>query len=117
VTGDAAVTIWHNPRCSKSRAALALIRERGIEPAIRLYLQDPPTEAELAEALKALEIGPAALLRRSEPEFRALALASATEPQILAAMAAHPKLIERPVVFTGKGAAIGRPTEAILPLL
>ena len=111
------LTIWHNPRCTKSRQTLALLEERGLTPKIRLYLQDPPSEAELRTALTALGIPAHNLLRRGEAPYKDLALAGADEDTVIAAMAAHPILIERPVVFHGNKAALGRPPEDVLTLL
>jgi arsenate reductase len=112
------VTIWHNPRCSKSRAALALLQDRGISPAIRLYLQDPPTTVELRAALDLLGGPAAAMMRTAEPEFRTLGLArDADDDTLIAAMAAVPKLIERPIVFARGKAALGRPPEQVLSIL
>ncbi len=110
-------TIYHNPRCSKSRATLALLEERGISPEIRLYLQDPPDAAELRALLTHLGIPAAQLVRRGEAEYRESGLGpDSTEGEILAAMAAHPKLIERPIVVRGKRAVLGRPPENALAL-
>jgi arsenate reductase len=111
------LTIWHNPRCTKSRQTLALLEERGLTPNIRLYLQDPPTEAEIRAALKALGILGHKLLRRGEAPYKNLALATADEATAIAAMAAHPILIERPVVFHGNKAALSRPPENVLTIL
>ena len=109
------VTVFHNPRCSKSRAAVALIRERGIEPDIVLYLQTGWTQARLKDLLKRMEAGPRDLLRAAEPE--ATGLAGASDEQILSAMVAHPILVERPIVETPKGVVVGRPTERVLDVL
>ena len=113
------ITIFHNPRCSKSRATLALLQERGVEPRIRLYLDDPPDAAELRSLLDMLGIGARGLLRTGEPEYRDLGLddESLGEARIIAAMAATPRLIERPIVVAGRRAAIGRPPEAVLEIL
>ncbi|MCW5729531.1 MAG: arsenate reductase (glutaredoxin) [Alphaproteobacteria bacterium] len=113
------VTIWHNPRCSKSRATLALLRERGIEPHIVEYLKDPPTAVEIRAALLAMGKDARALLRRGEAEYRALGLDDPAlgEAEIVAAMARHPVLIERPVVLAGKRAALGRPPDSVLDIL
>ncbi len=113
------VTIWHNPRCSKSRAALALLRERGVEPEIVEYLKTPPGAAEIADALDRLGMEPRALMRRKEAAYRAAGL---DDPELdrdllIAAMAAQPVLIERPVVFAGERAALGRPPETVLEIL
>ncbi len=112
------VVIWHNPRCSKSRATLALLEERGIRPRVRRYLDEPPTEDEIRAVLAALGRPAAALLRAKEPEAKALGLGpDSPEEQIIAALAAHPRLIERPVVIRGGRARIGRPPEAVLEIL
>jgi arsenate reductase (glutaredoxin) len=114
-----AITIFHNPRCSKSRAALALLQERGAEPRIRLYLEDPPDAAELRSILKKLGIPARSLLRKGEAEYREQGLddASLSEDRLIGAMAATPRLIERPIVIAGRRAAIGRPPEAVLEIL
>lgn len=111
--------IWHNPRCSKSRQALALLRERGIDPEVRLYLDRPPSVAELASAIAALGLASAHdLIRTGEPEYNAAGLSRDTgETALIAAMAAHPKLIDRPVVMDGGRAVIGRPPERVLELV
>jgi arsenate reductase len=113
------VTIWHNPRCSKSRQALELLRRRGVEPTIREYLKQPPTKAEV-EALIGLVGGdPAALIRDGEPEFKKLGTKKADlgKADIARAIAAEPILLQRPVVVSGKRAIIGRPPEAVLALV
>jgi arsenate reductase len=114
-----AITIFHNPRCSKSRATLALLRERGLEPHIRLYLEDPPDAPELRSILDRLGMSARELLRKGEAEYREQGLADKTlgEDQLIAAMAATPRLIERPIVLAGKRAAIGRPPESVLDIL
>jgi arsenate reductase len=113
------ITIFHNPRCSKSRAALALLQERGVEPIIRLYLEDPPDAAELRAILVRLGIPARGLLRTGEPEFRDQGLddESLSEDRLIRAMCAAPRLIERPIVIAGRRAAIGRPPDAVLALL
>ena len=113
------VTIYHNPRCSKSRATLALLEERGIEPRIVRYLETPPTADELREVLAALRIEPRALLRKGEAEYRELDLGrdSLGDDALIDAMATHPRLIERPIVLAGGQARIGRPPEAVLEIL
>ena len=103
-----AVEIWHTPRCSKSRQALAHLQAKGLAPEIRLYLADPPSQAELRRMLDALDLPAARLLRPG-----AALPPDATDPQIIAALAADPALIERPVIRHGDRAVIGRPTEAI----
>lgn len=111
------IVIWHNPRCSKSRQTLALLQENGVSPDIRLYLENPPTQAELARALDALGMVPSQLLRKGETEYKALGLKTASEDQCLAAMVAHPRLIERPIVLNGEKAALGRPPENCLGVI
>jgi arsenate reductase len=113
------ITIYHNPRCSKSRETLALLQNQGLEPEIVLYLQDPPDAATLKSLLKALGISPRELLRTKEEEYKSLGLADAalSDAELIRIMSAHPKLIERPIVVKGKRAALGRPPEAVLQLL
>jgi len=112
------VTIWHNPRCSKSRQTLALLEEKGITATIRLYLQDGPSESELREALARLGMAPRDLMRTGEPEYKDQGLKDVSDDnQLVAAMVKTPKLIERPIVFAGGKAAIGRPPEAVLAIL
>lgn len=113
------VVIYHNPRCSKSRQALALLQERGIEPEQVLYLETPPAPAELRRLLKRLKLSARDLLRKGEAEFRELNLAdnALSENQLIEAMSNHPRLIERPIVVTGDRAVIGRPPEKVLELL
>lgn len=112
------VTIWHNPRCSKSRASLALLEARGITPVVRLYLNDNPTEGDIREALAALGIPAIDLVRSGETAFRAAELTrDSTEADLVAAMARTPILIERPVVFSKGKAVIGRPPQAVLDIL
>ena len=111
------ITMYHNPRCSKSRATLELLRERGIEPRIVEYLQAPPSRAELEALLAALGKTPRELARRGEAAWNELALDDADDARVLDALLAHPVLIERPIVVDGARAAIGRPPEAVLALL
>lgn len=113
------LTLYHNPRCSKSRGALELLEARGLAPTIIRYLETPPDAAQLRELLGKLGIGARALLRTGEDEYKALNLADASlsDEQLIAAMAAHPKLIERPVLVAGDKAVIGRPPENILEIL
>src|SRR5262245_32004474 len=113
------VTIWHNPRCGKSRQTLELLRKKGVEPEIREYLKAPPGKAEV-EKLIALVGGDAAdLIRDGEAEFKALKKKKAdlSKADIAQAIAKHPILLQRPIVVVGKKAAIGRPPAAVLPLL
>lgn len=112
------ITIFHNPRCSKSRATLALLQENGVEPDIRLYLQDPPDAAELQDILAKLGKSPRELMRKGEAEYREQGLADVSlDDALLAAMVATPKLIERPIVLANGKAAIGRPPESVLEIL
>lgn len=111
--------LFHNARCSKSRAALEFLRARGIEPELVFYLETPPDAAQLRELLAMLGVPARALLRTGEPEYAELGL---DDPQVgdarlIAAMAAHPRLIERPVFMHGGRAVIGRPPERVLELL
>ena len=113
------LVIYHNPRCSKSRQTLALLHERGLEPEIVLYLESPPSEAELEELLDMLGMPARDLMRRKEAPYRELGLddPSLTRAELVAAMVSHPVLIERPVVVSGTRAAIGRPPEKVLEIL
>ncbi len=111
------VTIYHNPRCSKSRQTLALLEERGIEPTIVPYLDEPPDAATLKSLLDELGMDARSLARTKEPLYRDLGLAEASEDELIAAMAANPILIERPIVVTDRGAALGRPPENVLDVL
>jgi arsenate reductase len=111
------VTIYHNPRCSKSRQTLALLEERGIEPVVIPYLEAPPDTATLRALLDKLGIGARDLVRRKEAPYQELGLANASDDELVAAMVSHPVLIERPIVVTPKGAALGRPPENVLDVL
>lgn len=113
------ITIWHNPRCSKSRETLALLKAKGVEPIVREYLKEPPSGAEVEKLMEMVGGDPAALIRDGEAEFKALGKKKAdmTKADIATAIAGHPVLLQRPIVVAGKRAAIGRPPEAVLPLL
>jgi len=112
------LTIYHNPRCSKSRATLALLVERGLEPEIIEYLNTPPSEAELDRILGMLGKQPLELMRTGEDEYKThVAGKNPGRAEAIALMAAHPKLIERPIVVNGDRAAVGRPPEAVLEIL
>ncbi len=113
------VTIWHNPRCSKSRQTLDLLRNRGIEPAIREYLKQPPGKAEVERLIDLVGGDAKDLIRDGEPEFKQLGKKKAdlSKAEIVKAIAANPILLQRPIVVAGKRAALGRPPEAVLPLL
>ena len=108
------LTIWHNPRCTKSRQTLALLQENGHQPAVRLYLVDAPNEAEIVAVRNALGVTSDAMMRKDEKLFRELGLRSASEAELIAAMVANPILIERPIVINDGKAAIGPPPEAVL---
>ena len=108
-------TIWHNPRCSKSRAALALLEETGAEVEVVDYLATPPTRAMLAGLYARAGLTPREGLRNTEPGAEALAAAS--DQAILDAMAADPILIERPLVATDKGVRLARPPEKVREIL
>jgi arsenate reductase len=114
-----AVTIYHNPRCGTSRNVLALLRERGIEPAIVLYLETPPDRAVLQDLLARLKLAPRALMRRKEAVYSELGLddPAKSDAALIDAMAAHPILIERPIVLTEKGAVLCRPAEKVFEVL
>lgn len=114
------VTIYHNPRCSKSRETLALLEQHGVDPKVVLYLETPPSADELKKLLKELGFTSARdLMRKKEDLYKELKLAddSLSEEQLLAAMTANPKLIERPIVVKGSKARIGRPPEQVLEIL
>jgi len=108
------VTIYHNPRCSKSRQALAYLRERDLEPTVIRYLDETPDVDKLKKLIDAAGLNAHDAIRTREPEYAELGLTPDTpEAELLAAMAQHPRLIERPFVVTDKGVRIARPTEAI----
>ncbi len=110
--------LWHNPRCTKSRQTLALIEGRGFQPRIRPYLNDPPSAEEIRDVIAKLGVKPIAMTRRREKRFAELGLApDSPDETLIAAMAENPILIERPILIFGDRAAIGRPPEAVLPLL
>ena len=109
--------IWHNPRCSKSRETLALLRVNGIEPKVVLYKVSAPGEADIRAVLMALGKPALGLIRQKDAAFKALGLAAdADEGTLIAAMLAHPEIIERPVVRHNGKAALGRPPEDVLTL-
>ncbi|QAX31699.1 arsenate reductase (glutaredoxin) [Leisingera sp. NJS204] len=112
------ITYWHYPKCSKSRAGLALIEERGADVQTRVYLEDTPSVQELKTVLAALNVPAVEMVRTGEKVFKELGLTKdSTEEELLAAMAANPILIERPIAIKDGKAVIGRPTEAIETLL
>jgi arsenate reductase len=112
-------TIYHNPRCSKSRQTLQLLEDNGVQPAIVLYLETVPTAAEIKSLLQKLGISARQLLRKGEDAYKEqnLKAAELTEDELIAAMAKFPKLIERPIVVKGDQAVLGRPPENVLALI
>lgn len=113
------VTIYHNPRCSKSRQTLALLEDRGIQPKIVLYLENTPNQKQLKSLLAQLGISARELLRSGEQEYKDHNLKDPTlsESELIAAMVKYPKLIERPIVVANNKAALGRPPEQVLEIL
>lgn len=111
--------LYHNPRCSKSRGALDLLQEKGIAPEIVRYLDEPLDAQALRALVRKLGIRQRELLRTGEEEYRSLGLAdeSMDDDAIIEAMAAHPRLIQRPILVRGERAVIGRPPERVLELL
>ena len=110
--------IWHNPKCSKSRETLKILQDRGIEPDIRRYLEDPPSEEEIRAAIRVLGRPVPDLVRKQEPDYKTAGLGpDSGDDELISAMARHPRLIERPIVFVAAKARIGRPPETILELL
>jgi arsenate reductase len=112
-------TMYHNPRCSKSRQTLALLEENGIQPELRLYLESPPSAAELVDVLGKLSLSPRQLLRKGEAAYTGAGLDDQAKPdtEVIAAMVAQPILIERPIVVRGARAVLGRPPENVLDLI
>jgi arsenate reductase len=113
------MTLYHNPRCSKSRSALQLLEEHGLNPVIVRYLETPLSAAKLQELLSMLGISARQLLRTGEDAYKTLGLndPTLTDAQLIDAMASQPKLIERPILVAGDKAVIGRPPEKILEIL
>ncbi len=112
------VTIWHNPRCSKSRAAMAILEENGCEKEVVNYLETTPNKQEIQDALTMLDLTPRELMRTKEDIYKELNLKEELdEDKLIEAMVTHPKLIERPVIFKNSKAIIGRPTEIISEFL
>ncbi|MGC9370227.1 MAG: arsenate reductase (glutaredoxin) [Paracoccaceae bacterium] len=112
------MTIWHNPRCSKSRETLKLLKERDVTPTERRYLDDAPSLDELRAARAALGVSAVQMMRVKEKRFAELGLSKTDDDEtLLGAMAENPILIERPIVFANGRAAIGRPPEAVLDIL
>ncbi|MDH3728061.1 MAG: arsenate reductase (glutaredoxin) [Myxococcales bacterium] len=113
------VTIWHNPRCSKSRQTLQLIRDRNVEPTIIEYLKTPPSTEELEDLLEKLRMEPRELMRKKEAPYEEFSLddPSLTRKDLIRAMVDNPVLIERPVVLRDNRAVLGRPPKNVLELL
>lgn len=112
------VVIYHNPRCSKSRATLALIQEKGIAPKIIEYLNAAPSESELGAILSKLDMAPVDLMRTGEDEYKEhIKGKDLSRAEAIALMVKYPKVIERPVVVNGDKAAVGRPPESVLDIL
>ena len=114
-----AVTIYHNPRCSKSRQALQLLRDRGVEPEIVEYLKTPPSADEIDMVLAKLGLEPRAVMRAKEAAYREAGMGDESLPRraLIGLMAANPIVIERPIVVNGDRAALGRPPENVLSVL
>ena len=113
------VTIWHNPRCSKSRETMALLDEKGIDPEVIFYLETPPSADAIASVLGMLGFAPRELMRTGEAVYKELGLddAGLSADVLIAAMVQNPILIERPIVISGGRAAVGRPPESVLEIL
>lgn len=113
------IEIWHNPRCSKSRAALELLTSKGVAPRIVAYLENPPTSERLGEVLALLGLEPRELMRKGEAPYRELGLddPSLDRATLIRAMVEHPILIERPIVIVTGRAVVGRPPERVLDVL
>ena len=113
------VTIYHNPRCSKSRQTLSLLQEKGVEPEVVEYLKAPPTKETLTQLLEQLGLEPRELMRRKEAVYKELNLADPdlSRDALIAAMVENPILIERPIVSANGKAALGRPPESVLDIL
>lgn len=112
------IKIYHNPRCSKSRETLALLKDKGIEPLVVEYLKTPPTESELKDLLTKLGFeDPRQLMRTKEADYKEQGLKEVSGDALISAMAQTPKLIERPIVINGDQAKLGRPPEQVLDIL
>ena len=111
--------ILHNPRCSKSRQTLELLQENGVEPTIIKYLETPPSEKEMKAIVKALGVSPRDILRKKESEYKESGLDNQdlSDNEVIKLMTQYPKVIERPIVFNDKVAAVGRPPEAVLNII
>ena len=113
------ISIWHNPRCSKSRETLALVQEKGIEPEVFLYLEEKPDDKTIESILSKLGITARELLRNSEDAYKQQNLKDKTlsDDILIKAMVNEPKLIQRPIVVNGEKAKLGRPPEQVLEIL
>ena len=113
------VVIWHNPKCTTSGRVLEMIRATGIEPRVVEYVKTPPTAAEIKAALKEMGLSPRELLRRRGTPYDELGLddPGKTDAELIAAMAEHPILIERPIMVRGARAVVGRPPETVQEIL
>ena len=113
------IEIYHNPRCSKSRQTLQLLRDRGLEPRIIAYLDTPPTAAELQDVLRKLDMTPDQIMRTGEESYRNAKddVASMSDAEKLRWLSENPKVIQRPIVISGNEARVGRPPESILEIL
>ena len=110
-------TIYHNPRCSKSRQALAILQDNGISPDVILYLETPPTSQQFRDILRKLNLSAGHLLRKNEADYKAHMKDITDEEELISLMLAYPKVIERPIIINGDKAVIGRPPEAVIALL
>jgi len=115
----ATVTLYHNPRCSKSRAVLALLEENDIDTEIIYYMDNPPDGRQLNRLLKKLGLGVRDILRRNEPEYEELGLddEDLADEIVLDILTKHPRLLQRPIIVAGDRAIIGRPPENVLPFI
>lgn len=112
-----AVTIYHNPRCSKSRQTLAIIQEKGVSPEIVEYLDNPPSQAKLKEIVSALGVSTKEIVRKKEAKEEGVDVGELSDAELIKAMVKHPRIIERPIVVSGTKAAMGRPPENVLSIL
>ncbi|GAB3240144.1 arsenate reductase (glutaredoxin) [Mycolicibacterium hippocampi] len=117
MSGRDTATIYHNPKCSTSRKTLELLRDNGVEPEVVLYLKTPPSRAEIAKLIADAGIDVRSAVRKRESLYAELGLASASEDELLDAMAQHPVLIERPFVVTSKGTRLARPLDNVREIL
>ncbi|MBE0513983.1 arsenate reductase (glutaredoxin) [Sulfurimonas sp.] len=112
------IKIWHNPKCSKSREAMEILKEKKCDAEVVKYLEESPDKAKIKSILKMLDIAPRELMRTKEDIYKELNLKDETDDEaLIEAMAKHPKLIERPIIIKGKRAIIGRPSERIAEFL